>query len=224
MTIGAKYRAFVQAARSISEHPASPELYAFADAAYQYHVNCFGLLADAHWRYEILTAYKACAVRDPLRRVYILSVRECDQQPQDQLASVAHEMYHRVTSRRKGLGGLHKHLWVDEMLAFLATHHVMCEQGLSDYATAELRLCFAQNERLGIDTLKGLRRKPDLGNLLSSQYPPGFRASIAVLGISIQSVVGWEAMCRLVHCRKWSDWLDGLPETQRKHVQVIIKP
>jgi len=222
MNIVDKIKTVVDNARSISEQSVTSDLYTAANQAYRYHVRFFGQPEDAHWKYEIITAHKASNGRDPFRHMYIITVREQDP-PQQRLASLAHEMYHRVTSRRKGRNGLHRHLWVDEMLASLTTHKFLCDHGQREYAQEIRKRCYAQPVRLDINTLKRLKRRPDFLGLLRSQYPPKFAGSIAVLGMTIEALVGWETMCSLVHCGSWHEWLDTLPDKTRKHVRELIE-
>lgn len=214
------YYNFVRATQSISRLSIQPELYAIAEAAYQYNIRLFGPPKDASWKFEVVTAPNASMARDPIRRIYILTVREYDAQPEHRLASVAHEVYHRVTSRRKGL---HKYLWVDEMLAFLSTHHFLRDYGMNEYTEGYLQECYSQHKRLDIYTIKKVKRRPLFLSLFKSHYPPKYSSSIAVLATTIETVVGWESMCKLVQCQTWNDWFEVIPERSREHIRGIIK-
>jgi hypothetical protein len=220
MGIFNKYHSIIQAAASVSDKGIDASLYSVAETAYEYHVKHFGPPKDPTWKFEIVTAPYAGMARDPFRRMYILTVREYDARPEQRLASVVHEVYHRITSRRIGL---HKYLWVDEMLAFLSVHHFLCEHGLQNYAEDYLKLCYVQPKRLDIDTIKNLRRRPSFLGLLRSQYPPHFTSSIAVLATTMETIVGWTNMCNLVHCRSWREWLAAIPEKRRESVREIVK-
>ncbi len=147
MGIMSKLFILVQKLNSVSDQPISQDMYAFADSAYQYYIGAFGPPKDTEKKFEILMAPIACMAYDPIQRLYILTFREHDQNMPQAFASVAHEMYHRVTSRRKGLN---KHLWVDEMLASLATYKFLCENEFTEFAEANLKLCYAQRNRLDI--------------------------------------------------------------------------
>lgn len=216
-----KFQTLVAGIQSVSEESITPELYACADAAYRHHVSCFGTPKDASWKYEIITAPVATMGRDPFRRMYVLTVRVHDDPPERRLASAAHEMYHRVTSHGKGLH--RQHLWVDEVLAFLATDRFLREYGLKEYCGTELKLRYAVSHRLDMRTLKGLRRRPNLFGLIPSQYPLHFGSTIAVLGKTLEELVGWESMCALVRCRTWQEWLAELPPKVQSRVRDIIQ-
>lgn len=216
-----KFQTLVAGIQSISEDSITPDLYKCADAAYQYYVSLFGMPKDASWSYEIITAPSASVGRDPFRRMYIVAVRISEQNRERRLASAAHEMYHRVTLLRKGLH--RQHLWVDEMLAFLATDKFLRDYGLRAYCDAELKRRYAMPHRLKIETLKGLRRRSNLFGLVRSQYPPDFASTIAVLGKTLEQLVGWENICQLVHCRTWQDWIASLPQQVQPPVREIIQ-
>ena len=42
------------------------------------------------------------------------------------------------------------------------------------------------------------------------------------LGVEFEEAVGWEAMCRLVHCMAWEEWLKDLPTGQQEAVRHIL--
>lgn len=207
-------------AQSISEETVTPDLYKCADAAYAYYTSLFGLPKDNSWSYEIVAAPTAVMARDPFRRMYILTFRCNDLSREAQLASVAHEMYHRVTSR--GRTGLHRYVWVDEMLASLVTHKFLCLYGLEEYAEAKSKLCYAYPTRLDMKTLKRVRRKFTMLGLVSA-YPPGFGPTMAVLGTTLEGLVGWKEICSLIHFRTWPEWLATLPPSVQIRVRDLIE-
>jgi hypothetical protein len=215
-----KLRHFVTDVQSIDHQPVEGGFRIFADRAYARYTEWFGVPDDADWNYEIIRGPLACLGRDPTRHLYIIAIRKNDTLLEDQFASIAHEMYHRVTMQRKGLN---RSLWVDEMLAFLTSRRFLREQGMADYADAEMKsLCKLQMVHLSLEECKSVKRKPNLFGMLGPAYPPGFTQTTAILGGILEVLVGWEHMCKMIQCHSLEEWIDLLPDNKQRSVKATL--
>jgi len=198
-------------------------LEAMARAAYQRMVEWFGPPSDAGTRVRVVRGPYTALGRDRLTREYVLIISSDLMGREQQIAAVAHEMCHRVVGCRKGLV---QQLWVAEMLALVAEQHFLREHGMSQYAgflmqayaqdacalsPAESRRAARARNPLG--TPFGVRRRP---------YPPGFTSGVAILGDSLERLVGWYAMCSMVGCTGLDDWLRILPDDRRASVRSLL--
>ena len=199
---------------------ADSEIMAFAEKAYRHCEEWFGTPEDAHWRYELFRGPRSSATRNPLTQSYLLLIREPWYDPEETYGSIAHEMYHRFTTRWKTLRRI---LWVDEMVAFLTTQHILIEEGSGVYAHQKLRACLKYPRRMDIQALERTRRRRPLWPFGRLPYPRDFGPSVAVLGHSLEEIVGWEQICRLVRCRTWNEWYRGLPPEILRQVRRLLE-
>jgi hypothetical protein len=219
MSFITKAHQFISDLKSIDHQPLQGEFRRFADAAYTRYIEWFGAPDDAEWDYEIIRASVALCSRDPIRHLYVISIRRDDAELADQYASIAHEMYHRVTERRKGLN---RKSWVDEILAYLTSQRFLHEQGMADYADTKAKSLCKQRSQLTLEQFKSVRRKPNLLGILGPYYPPGFAVTAAKLGGELEAVVDWEYLCKLIEYRTFEEWINHLPSHSQRLVRGAL--
>jgi hypothetical protein len=202
--------------------PHDPGLHEYADRAYTSCVGWFGPPPDEHWRYEIVRApQRACAVKSWLHRRYVLYIPSEYKKIEQQCATVGHEMYHRVTMRRRGLREL---AWVDELVAFLAAERLLGEQGMEGYALQRMKRRLAATPRLPVTELhKVTMRRRFRAGALSTVYPPGFYEGIWDVGSRLAGLVDWNCICNLVTCAGWHEWLRSVPPNVRPEVCHLMR-
>jgi hypothetical protein len=190
----------------------------FADYALRHLTEWFGEPRDPDSAFEIIIDQRSVRSYDFLRRRYALFIRErAELEPM--LGSVAHEMYHRVTCRRKR-AGLHRLVWVDEVLACSASRKVLQRAGYHSYVEALVRDAKEAPKRLSIQELSKVRYWPAFAML--RPYPTYFAETVTVVGESLEEAIGWPNMCALISHRRWSDWLAGLSPIERKRIEIMF--
>lgn len=197
------------------------DLRAFAVAAYSQCVEWFGIPDDHRIGFSIVGGPYTALARDLISRQYVIVISNELRHAEPRFASIAHEMYHRVTMHRRGL---REALWVDEMLAFLTTQRILCGMGFAEYADERLR---RQREEASTMSVEQLRRARPLFRrylwLSAVAYPAGFTAGSGVLGARLLEVVGWEHTARMIACHTWEQWLALLPESQVPKAVTLLE-
>ena len=122
----------LDAVRGFCENPLSAEgldseYVLFANFTLRELTTWFGPPSDEDTPFEIVIYHRSIQSYDFLRRRYTLFIRNQDE-IEPMLASIAHEMYHRVTSRHKR-EGLHRAVWINEILACSASRRLMEASG-----------------------------------------------------------------------------------------------
>jgi hypothetical protein len=199
------------------------ELYEYAEFAQTKLIEWFGEPADMDWTYTIELYRYSALERDPFRHTYTIFLRKDYKSKEQFFADVAHEIYHRVTNWRSGLRRL---MWVDEMIAFLATQHVLRGTGLSDYADVIKDHHYNRGNDeipLNIRQLRRYNHRRPFPGILGSNYPKTFGNSVALIGLSLEEAVGWEAICRLTFAINWNEWYSWLsPDAASQARQLLL--
>lgn len=206
--------------------PTSSVYYKHADEAYNYLIGVFGCPIDHSSKYDLSYSFSPRIVKFNLKSIYFIYLYPEGTDPVKQIASIAHEMYHRVTnSRRTFKYGLHRMVWVDESLAAISTIHCLNEMGYTEYVAKHIENCYKSINILDIISLKKIKRSSLFMSILlqkPSHYPVGFGATTTLLGLAMQELVGWESMCRLVDCKTWEDWFQDLQPDKLKYIRNLI--
>jgi hypothetical protein len=217
---------------AITARQAPPEDYAelknLAIAAYKCYEEWVGPPADPKCPCEIRAGYQKgyayCAYNRLIRR-YVISIPNSTTNPNERLKMVAHEMYHRVTWRGRTTatsGRLGGQIWVEEMMANLASHRFLCEQGYAAHIERLEYHCRMQPGRFGARELRAVKREPRWFGSSDPLYPPGFQTDIIHLGMKLSRLLTWEDLCRLPKADTLEDWIVTLPEEVRASVRHIL--
>lgn len=213
-------RQFCNIVSAIEIHLQDSELDKFAERAYARCVEWFGLPRDPDKRYEIVGGLIGGTTRDLFDGHYIIVIPKSCQSWEQRVAVLSHEMYHRVTMRN---GGLLNQLWVDEMLAAITELRMLRMEGLSAYADFYLHHICHDPTVLSANAVRTVRPKKNIFlRCLAMEYPEGFYSGVSLLGTKLEQLVGWEQMCRIVHCRTWDEWLAPLPVDLRSEICDLL--
>lgn len=191
----------------------------YANISYSILTKDFGLSQDHYIPFEIVVDKLSCLSFDFIRRKYVLFIREHDD-IQHVYASIAHETYHRITSKCKKKG-LHKQLWINEVLAFQASQQVLCRTGHTIFAVQKMKSMYCSPHRLSIDELRNVKSFKFF--FLRRSYPAYFTETVAIISDTLVQSIGWEKMCLMTKCETLPDWLNYLSEIERKKVSFLEK-
>lgn len=191
----------------------------YAHFSYQRCTAWFGSPLDADWPCRVVQGpYSGCQRQRLLKSYYIILHSALTDTPA-RLATLGHEIYHRVTWKRPGLS---RSGWVDEMLACHTSQRLLQARGYSNFAARIEKRHRQSPIKLSIPLYQTARRKRRLLGFRASAYPDGFGSTAICLGAALDSLVGWKAMCRLVECASWSEWLQTLPEPRRSPALFLL--
>jgi hypothetical protein len=196
------------------------EIHRFAARAYEMCATWYGPPQDAHKPYTLLYGPCTALTLDPLKQVYRVVVSEGNQTDEQKCAAIAHEIYHRVTFL---CAGLRRTLWVDEMMAFLTSQHVLIEIGFGDYAMTRRKAYTSRPLILAVDALGRAKRRRILFGIGGISYPEGFAAGVATVGCQLEDIVGWDHMRQVLACRDWQEWLLSLPPRKRAQAGRLLQ-
>jgi hypothetical protein len=196
------------------------ELDAIAPRIYARCVDWFGPPIDPNWPYQIMGGPFGTTTRDFFAKRYIITIPTDCKTLEQRVAVLAHEMYHRVTMHRDGL---RRQLWIDEMMAEVTTLKFLREAGFTWYANQWLCSLYDNPPALDMrDLQRGSRHKSGLWNALGIEHHDEFYDKVALIGVELQRLVGWEQICRIVHCRTWDEWLASLSADLRAEVCDLL--
>lgn len=195
------------------------ELSLFADGSVSRCQEWFGVPADDEWPLVVIEGLFDGLCKHQSRRCYEILMSKTRRDRMSRLSTVAHEAYHRVTNT---MYGLHRHLWVDELLASLASDRIMRESGFAEFADAQLRMFSGSGRPIDYVQLYRTKRKKGFASLIR-QYPRGFREDVLTLGVRTEALVGWELLRRLVLSSTWEQWLRELPADLRSSVERLLE-
>ena len=187
-----------------------PDLLAFAGRTLSNLYTWFGHPCDPTW--PVVIVYGGCEMcgRNRILREYSIVLRGAYPNEAMRLAALAHELYHRATMIRRGL---RSQLWIDEMLAFLTSQRILELEGAGAYAEQRFQHLHQRYQPLDLHVVQSVRTKRRWFGPI--EYPIGFSASVARLGVDLQRIVGWRAACSLVAHSDFADWLASLPADRR---------
>ncbi len=195
------------------------ELQLFAQQAYRYCIDWFGVPLDDNWRYVLVDgSFDGCA-HNRILREYTIVIRSDYAYPEQKKAAIAHEMYHRMTLLKEGL---RESAWIDEMLAFLVSQRILSNQGMLEYANLRLQRQLNSKYRLDLSSLQKAQRKRILFGLGGITYPQGFASAVACLGTELEAKLGWSTINYLVQCRTWEEWFAKLPPESKSDASALL--
>ena len=179
------------------------EVRQIADAAYKANVTWFGAPQDVAWSHRIVqSAFTGCSW-SVLTRGYTLHIGR-ENVGTDQLCSaIGHEMYHRVTARRKTL---RRQLWIDELLAFSVQQRFLREQGFEASAKEVDSHVLQSSVKVAFDWLHQVRTKRVLFGFGGISYPPDFKFMIGRLSLALDHLLEWPAICLLANVSSLEAW------------------
>lgn len=181
-------------------------------------VSWFGDPADLNVPCDIVLGPTSGAGRDWWTRRYVIMIANDASSDAERLSVLAHEMYHRVTSKRRGLNRL---LWVDEMLAILCEQRILTQNTYTAYARLVFE-AYNTQQRMSTDDLADVRVRMGFLGWSNQPYPDGFIAAVLHLGNKLERVVGWDRLCNLVAVRSWEEWLAALPQDIRMEAKRLL--
>lgn len=192
----------------------------YAQYACQRCIDWFGPPDDSEWPISIMEGpYTACQ-RNYLLRRYILTLNHEWYQSRHRFAAIGHEMFHRVTYRRKGLLS---QLWASEMIAECASQQLLCERGRSSDAGALAKYYRSQpqmKDRGGFYNARPRRTHFGFGGWT---YSENFHATAFCLGSGLESIVTWESLRHLPEYASVQDWIASLSKIQQQLVWRIMQ-
>jgi hypothetical protein len=204
------------------------ELEVFAQKAYVLCVEWFGVPQDADKKYKIVYAARSFNMR--VKKGYLIGIYDGYMRREDCFLTLSHEMYHRVAYL---LPGLRKFVWVDEMMAFLTSVHIMQAEGYAAFAEKTLTSWRIQKQSKTTRSLQSeyyssrknleMYRRPGFRDDPDGEYPEGFIENANNLGIRLETLVGWEAMCRILHCQTWEEWIQPFSKDVRAEVRRLLE-
>lgn len=195
---------------------------AFADAAYQSCVEWFGPPPDPKRRYELVNRIFPGGSCGYALGSYHISVSTTLTSPEQLCAVIGHEMYHRVTMRRRTL---RREVWVDEMLAFYASLWFLERQGYRDYAGFLRDDAANEPEPVDLSMLRSYRRISRFAAMWRGvePYPKDFYSGTERVGLALAKLVGGKSFRRLSQAKSWDEWLDSLPDHQHALVVCFLR-
>ncbi len=136
---------------------------------------------------------------------------------------IAHEMYHRVSAGRKGLG---REMWIDEMLACLTSYWFCLRQGFEDYEEKLKAQWLAAEGRADVSLLRKSKRNSRRWVLFGEDhYPAGFSQSLMRIGYALTEVLDGNHICRLPQMKTLEEWIASLPlEDQYATCRILELP
>jgi len=189
-------------------------LYDFAARSYGHCEDWFGAPSDAEWPCHILQSGRNSCRRSWILREYLITVMKSYTSADQSRATIAYQIYHRVTRLRRGL---RQQPWLDEALAFSVSQRVLRVKGLGDYA--EFRM----------DHYCGRRQTSDFAKLAKVSkwiYLVGenswFYNGAATWISSLEQLLEWDVICRLVHCKTWDEWFQYVPAEKQKQTHDLL--
>jgi len=195
----------------------------FAAAAYDYYVKCFGAPPDADWPYYVVTDPHFMSGAIPPGKLYAITLKHNHQFPEQRLTYLAQLIYRRVTTPPTRVGRLIGELWVDKMLASRAGYKFMVLSGYGMFMDWWFSCMEKLPDPMSVSALKAVVYKPRAFRFPTADFPAEYHHSINLLAAQVDSIVGWDAMCKLASCRTWKEWFEILPEEQCQRVRELLE-
>lgn len=222
MTLREALRNFIASVRSIKPIKDDPDLIALADAAYACCVEWYGPPDDPELPVELVQGpWNRCSRSRILRQYIIYLYPHCETMEQ-RCSAIGHEMYHRVTMRRRGL---RRQPWIDEMIACLTAQWFLRQQGFSEYADFLQRWYSEQMERGTVAWLRKAARPNPIHRMFvpNSSYIKRFYTSVTCVGMALDRVVASKDIRRILTAKTLADWINSLPSESRYSACRILE-
>lgn len=191
------------------------DLLLYARLAYSACVSDFGTPSDAAWPLRVTLGLSPECVREPGERFYdVYLQRGCD--PLQLRLQIGHELFHRVCSQGRVFH------WSHEMLACLQSVRLLRRFGFDAYAQT---MDAEYTREAALLSVAVLQTAP----VYSPPYPPGLYGRAYHTGRELETVVGWQRLCRLARCLDRTGtvpdvarWLRALPAEQGNKASAIL--
>ena len=189
----------------------------FCNVAYDSCVRWFGTPQDEDWPTELFRMNNARCYRIQRSKKYIITTCSHYTTINQDKATIAHEMFHRVTALYPEMK---INLWIDEMLAYLTSRQILIEIGLGSYSNYRDSIILQSNQKLDINTLKNYRKSKTI--FFSKKQKASFYNSTSVLGIELMYHLEWEHICNLVPSKSLDQWLLSLPINKQQIARKLL--
>ncbi len=198
------------------------ECEAYAAAAYDYCVSLYGPPTDAGCSYILVKGVGNRSTCSYALRRYTIRLSPGLETREQRCMLIGHEMYHRVTLRRKGL---RRQPWMDEMLAYLTSLWFLQQQGFSYYADFLKDNDQKVPGRVDLDALRAFRppalrerlRSPSMG------YPEEFYTDVGRLAVALGHIANDKDLCRIIKENTLEGWIDSLSAEKRYGVCRLLE-
>lgn len=205
--------------RAAANTPVPPDYVDMAGDAYNWMMREFGSPCDPGWPYEISFGIESAFGRDPVRRLYSISLAVSLPSPSRVRGAIAHEMCHRFLHRRDRAI---RAPWLKEAVIETAARRYMRHAGEDSWVGDRLRAAHASPRRLSIAELSLVRRMPWFLNPSRSMYPKGFGETIIIVGETLEETVGWDNVRSAVRFGTTEEWIRSMPECKQRCVREIL--
>lgn len=194
----------------------------YAKDAYACCVAWYGPPLDAQKPYYVAQAVKGNSFCMPMFGKYYLAISKEAVTPEQLCSDIAHEMYHRVTTGRKGLAG---EMWVQEVMASLTSHWFLRRQGFQEYAEAAKKHYLGTLGQADISAMRACRRRNPRGWILrgGSIYPNGFSDSAVRTGYALICLLDGDDLYRIIKAATLEEWIASLPQEKQYGVSRVLE-
>ncbi len=193
-----------------------------AKAAYACCVGWFGQPLDPRKPYCVQQAVAGNSFCMPMFDKYYLVLSKEAVTPEQLCSVIAHEMYHRVTTGRKGLAN---EMWVQEMMACLTSHWFLRKQGFQEHAEAAKKHWLGTMVTADVSAMRACRRQDWRRWILRGGdiYPDGFADSAVRTAYALIRIVDGDDLCRIVKAATLEEWIASLPEEKQYGVCRVLE-
>lgn len=197
----------------------------FALSAYNIINQWFGEPKDKHWKYELFWSDRNGCMRTKILRQYLIGIKEYESDEQI-FETIAHEIYHRCTIlTRQAIfnKGLHRYVWVDELLAMLTAIQVISLYGMEEYASHFIKSQIYPECRMEMGRLKYVKRRSIRNPWKKNAYPVGMSSTVAFIAQELNAECEWHEIINMSKCTTWQQWFASLPCDKRQRTQKILE-
>lgn len=182
----------------------------YAQEAYDCCVTWFGQPLDPRSSYFFQQAVDGGSYCSRRFGTYCLVISTDATAPEQMCLHVAHEMYHRVTTGQKGLAS---EMWIQEIMASLASHWFLCRRGFKEYAEAVKEDCLGRPGGADVAMLRASRRRAfwDLIFRGGDPYSPEFVTSVGRVAYALNRLLDADDLRRIIKATTQEEWVTTLP-------------
>lgn len=192
-----------------------PDLLSYVTVAQNACVADFGTPIDTKRPVVLLWGMRPECVYEPTERHYEIYLASGSDPWQARL-QIGHEVFHRVA----GEGNVFH--WTHEMLACLFSVRLLKRSGLAEYAEQIAGQYEVEAENCPLSVLL------DADPWREAAYPAGYYGRAFVTGLSLKTIVGYSALCRLARTQNHAGmpdfrvWLESLSPMEQNAVKSVI--
>jgi len=193
----------------------------YAQEAYDCCVTWFGQPLDPRNSYLVQQAVDGGSYCSRRLGTYCLVISTEATAPEQICLHVAHEMYHRVTTRQKGLAS---DMWVQEMMASLSSHWFLRRRGFSEYAEAVKEDLLGRPGGADVAMLRTSRRRAfwDLIFRGGDPYSPEFVTSVGRVAYALNRLLDADDLRRIIKATTLEEWIASLPSERQYAVCRVL--